>query len=426
MNSTRHKIAAGVYLTQLMLRCQISDMAHTLNVADEASFRKEVFHGDAQDQNRTLAAQCWSTVRAIALGHRGFLQALRLHDDLFAPGVLATLTRHLLDDPDVDWNDVGCFLAGTAEQFKLDILLNDHLERPISQQAGSVVREVLTQAANIFDNARTYDETFVKSSVFRYADLWTRMFHNPRELMRALDEVGIKQGPDDSEDVNAVANIMGGEPDGVFEAFCIRHSLGLESAKVWEEQMVTWGYREYAGATRGMMADGRAEFKTFMASAVAAGYPVYIQDKHLSDFEDLLIKIPGATTDEERDMVENLIHCIAPILYFELCEHGVRRSARWRGIRLSSYYEEMIDELENYEGSGWLPLVRLETMRFANRRFDRQTIFTPYEEEALKQIEKAKLLASKPQATFRHTYLVQELLRVIEDDFYHLNFFGHN
>lgn len=423
MNSTRNKLAAGVYLTQLMLRCQISDMAHTLPAAEEASFRKEVFHGDAQDNNRVLAAQCFATVRAIAQAHRGFLQALRLHEDLFTPGVLAAITRHLLNDPEVDWNDVGCLLEGTAGQFKLDILLNDYLRRPISQQEGTAVREALAQAANIFDNARTYDETFVKSAVFRYADMWASQFHNPQELLRELAVVGIKLGSDDSEDINAVANIMGGDPDGSFEAFCIRNSLGLSIAQAWETQMIDWGYREYAGAVQGLVQDGRGEFKALMASAVAAGYPVYVQDKQLSDFEDLLLKIPGCTTEEERDMVENMIHCIAPILYFELCEYGERRSAKWRGIRLSSNYEDMINELEHYEGSGWLPLVRIATMRFANRRFDRRSITDEYDEQSEKLVEKARLVASKSQATCRLTYLVQELLRVIEDDFYAQKFF---
>jgi hypothetical protein len=426
MNSTLNKIAAGVYITQLLYRCQISNMAHLLPAGEETEFRNEVFHGEVGELYGPKAAQCFNTVRAIAVGHLGLLQAIRLHADLFTPGVLAVATRHLLEEPDIDWNDVGCLLTGTAEQFKLDSILAEHLERPLCQMSGDAVRDALKQAVGMFENARSYDETFVKTSVFRYADLWTRMFHNPRELMRALDEVGVKQGPDDSEDVNAMANIMGGEPDGVFEAFCIRHSLGLETAKVWEEQMVTWGYREYAGATRGMMADGRAEFKTFMASAVAAGYPVYIQDKHLSDFEDLLLRIPGCTTDEERDMVENFIYCIAPILFFELSEHGQYRNARWRGISVSSDYDTMIRELENYEGSGWLPLVRLLTMRFANRRFDRQTIFSTYEEEVKEQIERATLNANVSQATRRHTYLVQELLRVIEDDMYDMKLFGHN
>lgn len=427
MNLTQKNMIAGIYLANLIFRVQLDNLSNSMSTADEIEFRETLKGGEPSFDQMTMVNEALDIAITGMREHFGILQATRLHSDLLTGGVLSTVTKHLVEDPSIDWDAVGAVISVVAKRFRIDDLINPLLDRQITE--GSIYKGAYVKAQMELGvrylQCCLYSESSPRESVHQYAQLWVTFFNDSEGLMNKLNEVGVKTGMDDSEDIHAIHNLMRGQDDGGFECFCIGQSLGAELAQEWEGRMVGWGHYSYRGAfERAQQYVASAERHAFIASAHSLGYPVYFFEPPTADFDDLIVKIPGGIHPEEARLIVSLIQSTAHCLFFELCGNDERKKEKWRGLRLSSSLSSTDDELEFEEGSGWMPLIRHKAMRFTNRRFDRDNREpTPFIKEGREWIEAGKQVNNKLIYASRIDYLVQELLRVIEDEFYALKFF---
>lgn len=427
MNLTQKNMIAGIYLANLIFRVQLDNLSNSMSTADEIEFRETLKGGEPSFDQMTMVNEALDIAITGMREHFGILQATRLHSDLLTGGVLSAVTKHLVEDPKVDWDEVGKVISVVAKRFRIDDLINPLLDRQIREGSihkGAYVKAQMELGIRYLECCLC-SECSPREAVHQYAQLWVTFFNDPVSLMERLNEVGVKTGMDDSEDSHAIQNLMRGQDGGGFECFCIGQSLGAEAAQTWESKMVGWGHDNYRGAfDRAQQYVTCSERHAFIASAHALGYPVYFFEPPTADFDDLIVKIPGGIHPEEARLIVSLIQTTAACLFFELCDGGERKNHKWRGMRLTSNYAGTNDELEFEEGSGWMPLVRHKAMRFANRRLDRDNREpTPFIKEGREWIESGKQVNNKLIYANRIDYLVQELLRVIEDEFYTLKFF---
>lgn len=163
-----------------------------------------------------------------------------------------------------------------------------------------------------------------------------------------------------------------------------------------------------------------SERDALFASAIAAGYPVQRLDSKQDVFADLILKIPGYIHNQERELVNHFIHSTAPLLYLAIADDRRHEARNWRGIGISADYNETLSILEDtVEGSGWMPLVRLRTQRYANRNVDtRFQGIPPSPASAQELVVKARENTTWPVSALRITYLVDQLCEIIEHDFF--------
>lgn len=99
---------------------------------------------------------------------------------------------------------------------------------------------------------------------------------------------------------------------------------------------------------------------------------------------------------------------------------------KWRGILVSTSYHEPMQQLDDTVGeSGWGPLVRLRTSKYANAHFATSYLGIanlPVDSEKL--VEQGRLNINQHPSTLRITYLVDQLCQIIEEDFHSKRLFS--
>lgn len=425
MQEFRSNIIAGLYLTQLMCRLQLHEASSDMGTVEMAEFEKTLETGELSQANHEIVNDALNSALAALVEQFGALQATRLTRGLYKPGILKVIIQQIMSRAgEVDWKEIGEAIPRVAEQYKIDKLINPMMERPLGIYHPDYVRQKLNDSIRLLDLACNgyYRST---DADYRYARIWANQFQDPATLIKGLYEAGV-QTRDDEENSQAVENLMGGD-SGEFEAFCIYHSLGLEMAQAWEDERVHYGHDNYKGALRRAKGYSQvSECESLFASAIAAGYPAHDQEKEREKFAELILKIPGYIHDEERELVNNLIISTAPLLYLEITDEARHKSYVWRGIRVSADYRQTMQELENsVEGSGWMPLVRLRTSKFANRNFDTSHQGIPaLPSNSEKLVEHGRVNTNQHPSTMRITYLVDRLCEIIEQDFYDKGYFN--
>jgi len=419
MQELRSNIIAGLYLTQLMCRLQLHEASSDMGTMEMGEFKKTLETGELSQANHEIVNDALNSALAALAEQFGALQATRLTRGLFRPRVLKVIIQQIMSRAgEVDWKEISEAIPRVAELYKIDKLINPLMERPLGIFHADHVRQQLDDSIRLLGLA--YDGYYRSTDAdYRYARIWANHFQDPATLIKGLYEAGV-QTRDDEENSQAVENLMNGD-SGEFEAFCIYQSLGQEMAQAWEDERVNYGHDNYKGALRRAMGYSQvSDRESLFASAIAAGYPADDQEKEREKFAELILKIPGYIHDQERELVNNLIMSTAPLLYLEITDETRHKSYVWRGIRISADYQQTMQELENtVEGLGWMPLVRLRTSKFANQNFDtsHQGIPTlPSKSEEL--VEQGRLHTNQHPSTMRITYLVDQLCKIIEQDFY--------
>lgn len=418
MQNIPSTIVAGLYLTQLMFQAQLDEATSEMNAAELNEFTISREAGELSDASQQVLHQALKKTIVLLVEQFGLLQATQLTRGLFQPAVLKAIIQHLMNNSHaVDWSEVGQEIPRTAERFKVAALINHERNRTLGPLSAELVRTKMEQSLQLLDLG-WFEQLYSSDADYRYMQIWSQYFPEPRTLCENLNMVGVRPR-DDEGSSTAVENLYGTD-GGEFEAFCILYSLGPELAEVWEKGQVIYGNDAYVGAVvRAEQCIKSTERDAFFASALAAGYPVRDPAMETDKFSDLIIQISGFVHEGEQWLVTNLIQSIAPLLYQSLADDRYHKSETWRGLSLSPYYEPTQDMLENTIGAaGWMPAVRLRVDAFANQH-NRAN-------EASAEPDCYTLLARKhrtPRApSLRVTYLIDQLCKIIERDFYAHNF----
>lgn len=415
MQKTPSTIVAGLYLTQLMLQIQLDEAKSDMYSAELEEFTRSIEDGELSENGRQIFYSVLSKTMEQLVTQFGLLQATKLTRGLFQPAVFRVTIEHLLNHADVvDWSEVAQEISRVAEKFKLAKLINSGSSRPLGPQHADQIRLRMKEFLRLL-NLALLSDVYPSGADYRYILIWSKFFPNSRGLCDSLNKVGVTPR-DDGDSSTATANLLGTE-SGEFEAFCVLCSLGPESAELWEKERVEYGEKAYAGAIeRAKYYLSSTERDSIFASAFAAGYPVQDPEVETNVFSDLIIQIPGCVSQSEQRLVTDLVSTVALVLYQSLTQEHYRKPQRWRGLSLSTDYEQTRVMLDDMIGaSAWLPAVKLRVQAFTNQHFHSANNESSTHDDLLTM---ARKLTTQHASALRVIYLIDQLCEIIEDDFY--------
>ncbi|MCT4497997.1 hypothetical protein N0U25_09355 [Pseudomonas sivasensis] len=419
MQALSSNVIAGLFLTQMMYRLQLHHASWEMRTAEKTEFDRYLETGEFSEPHQLVVNGALNTTIAVMVEQFGVLQATQLTRGLFNPSVLRVIIQHIMTNADqFDWEEVGRAIPQIAGQYKIDQLINPLLARPLSVHSADYVRKDLEGSIKLFDLA--WHEFYRSTDAdYSYASLWVKHLADPATLIKKLYEAGVQRRDDESSPV-AVENLLGTD-SGEFEAFCVYHSLGETMASAWEHEREVYGHETYKGAVnRAISLSQSSERDALFASAIAAGYPVQGLGSKQDEFADLILKIPGYIHNQERELVNHLIHATAPLLYLAIADDRRHKASKWRGMGISADFNQTQSILEDtVDGSGWMPLVRLRIQHYANRNVDTRFQGTPPSpSNAQELITTARENTTCPVSALRITYLVDQICEIIEHDFF--------
>lgn len=428
MQQVRETIVAGLFLTQFLYRLQLQVICAEELTDDETVFdyasSKELTAHDYKRLHQSMALTL-----DMAYEHFGLLKMTRLTKGLFNPVVLQAIAREVANtSEDYDWSGMSHSLGRLAEQYNLPGLFNPFLNRPGIAFCPETIRDQMMQMADLLESVTGpfYQST---DADYRYAYLWAQQFGDVMSMRVALRDA--KVHPRDEEGcTTSVANLMP-DDNGLFEAFCILHSLGGEMADAWERSRVIDGYSNYRGAVR---LAGRVNTSTqrdvMFAGALTAGYPVHDIEKRADDFDDLIMRIPGYNHYQERGTILNIIRTLAPVLYLDLTMDHIHKDHTWRGIRLSVHHDVVQNELLERSDTTFVPVVRMCSLRYANNdvaKWSDVNQWGEHDKDLMDEADRAREVARRsttlrPSAS-RVIWLTEQLCDILNDEFHLQGYF---